>query len=415
MSTRNVKLPVLLVAALLAAACATHPPAEVELPADEPEIVYVPEYPEPEPEPPEPSFVDYWLAKLTLEEKIGQLLMPRLPFGTTALNAAARQMLDDIPVGGIILFADNVSSVAQVQALTRDLQETARLPLFISVDEEGGRVSRVGRLFGSPTAAAYDIGRRGDSEGAREAARTIGQRLALLGINMNFAPVADIWSNPANTVIGTRAFGRDAGVVGDMVEAAVWGFADEGVMSVVKHFPGHGDTYQDSHFLLAIHPHGRERFDLMEALPFARGIQAGADGVMIAHVATPAIEGSRPLLDWMAPWIESGNLPATLSDFWLQDVLRGEMGFDGLIITDALEMRALTDHFTCAQIALGAFLAGADILLMPASLDQAFQALLDGYHYGLFDERRLHESLRRILRAKEALVAHEEDEEGAPR
>jgi beta-N-acetylhexosaminidase len=288
----------------------------------------------------------------------------------------------------------------QVQTLTKELQDLSHLPLFIGIDEEGGRVSRVGRLFDSLIPPAYNIGRQGNPALAYDAARTIGSRLVLLGINMNFAPVADIWSNPANTVIGNRAFGRDLNIVGDMVEAAVKGFTAEGVLSVIKHFPGHGDTNEDSHFQLAFYYHNRERFDQMEVVPFIRGIQAGTDGVMIGHISTPAFQYSRQLKSWMAPWIESGKLPATFSDFWLQEVLRNEMGFDGLIITDSLQMKALTDHFTSAQIVVGAFLAGSDILLMPANPHTAFQALLDAYHSGLFDEERLNQSVRRILQAK---------------
>jgi len=406
----------LLLFALFLVACATvdpvddpvrvvYDPPPRDYPEEEPPVYPVPPDLPPDlpPEPPEPSFEDYWLARLTLEEKIGQLIMIRLPWQTTAVNAGVRDLIEAVPVGGVILFADNVASIRQLQTLTEDLQALVCLPMFIATDEEGGRVSRIGRLFTPPVPPAFDIGRRGDPAAAYTAAQTIGRRLATLGINMNFAPVADIWSNPANTVIGNRAFGRDLETVGDMVEASVRGFASGGVLSVVKHFPGHGDTYEDSHYQLAFHPHGRERFDEMEAVPFLRGIRAGSDGVMIGHISTPAFEENRSLLYWMAPWVESGALPATFSDFWLQDVLRGEMGFDGLIITDALDMRALSDHFTCAQIALGAFLAGADILLMPINPRQAFQALLDGYHSGLFDLHRLHQSLRRILRAKQAL------------
>ncbi|MCL1788130.1 MAG: hypothetical protein FWG38_09095, partial [Defluviitaleaceae bacterium] len=158
---------------------------------------------------------------------------------------------------------------------------------------------------------------------------------------------------------------------------------------------------------LAFHNHGMDRFWEVEALPFRAGIEAGAAAVMTGHISTPQVTGHTALLPWMAPWIESGNLPATFSDFWLQTVLRGELGFEGLIITDGLEMRALTDHFTCGQIALGAFLAGADILLIPANPAQAFDALVDGFHAGYFDMDRLDASVRRILQAKEMLHGYE--------
>jgi len=177
-------------------------------------------------------------------------------------------------------------------------------------------------------------------------------------------------------------------IVGEMVEATVRGFALEGVLSVTKHFPGHGDTKEDSHNQLAIYPHGRERFDQMEILPFIKASKAGTDAIMVGHITTPAFK-------------ESEGLPVTFSAFWLQNILREAVGFDGLIITDGLDMRALTDNYTEAQIVLGTFLAGADIMLMPVNPRVAYKALLDGYRSGLFDENRLNQSLRRIFRAKE--------------
>ncbi|MCL2386516.1 MAG: glycoside hydrolase family 3 protein [Defluviitaleaceae bacterium] len=349
---------------------------------------------------PEDEAFEYWLSQMTIEQRIGQIFMLRLPWQTTYVNTRVENLFASVPAGGAILFSDNVTSATQVRTLTADIQALSpHSPMLISIDEEGGRVSRAGRLFAEGiTPAAYDIGRRSTSE-AYDIGKTIGEELVGLGLNVNFAPVADIWSNPENAVIGNRAFGRTAEVVSPMVAATVEGLQDGGVMATLKHFPGHGDTYEDSHFQSAVHHHGWERWLEMESQPFISGINAGVGGVMIAHVATPAIGGHSPVLDWMQPWIDSGGLPATLSDFWLQEVLRGQLGFEGLIITDALDMRALTDHFTCGQIALGAFLAGADILLIPLNPQEAFDAMLDGYQTGVFDEARLNESLRRIFDA----------------
>ena len=356
-----------------------------------------------EPEPQLSPFVEYWLQNLTLEEKIAQLIMPRLPWQTTTASAGLETWLDTIPFGGFILFGDNVQSIEQVQVLTEALQTQARLPLLISTDEEGGRVSRIGRLFGGATTAAFEIGQSAGLATAYETGRQNAERLQTLGINMNFAPVADVWSNPANAVIGNRAFGHTAPEVSPNVAATVEGLQNGNVFATLKHFPGHGDTYEDSHYQLAFHNHGIERFWEVEALPFIAGIEAGVAAIMTGHISTPQINGHTALLPWMEPWIESGNLPATFSSFWLQDILRGELGFEGLIITDGLEMRALTDHFTCGQIALAAFLAGVDILLIPANPAEAFQALLDGYHNGYFDRARLNESVKRVLRLKEGL------------
>ncbi|MCL1967195.1 MAG: glycoside hydrolase family 3 protein [Fibromonadales bacterium] len=333
------------------------------------------------------SQYDYWLSQLTIEEKIGQLLMIRLPWKAKEVGPNVRELMKDVPVSGIALFSDNMESAEQIQKLIKDLQALARLPLFIAIDEEGGRVSRVGKFYGKATPPAYEIGKKGDTAVASATARVIAQRLTKLGINMNFAPIADIWSNPDNTVIGNRAFGKKPDIVGEMVEATVRGFASEGVLSVTKHFPGHGDTKEDSHNQLAIYPHERGRFDQMEALPFIKASKAGTDGIMVGHIITPAFK-------------ESDSIPVTFSIFWLQDILRREIGFDGLIITDGLDMRALTDNYATAQIVLGTFLAGADILLMPGNPRMAYQILLDGYNSGLFDENRLNQSLRRILRAK---------------
>jgi len=280
------------------------------------------------------------------------------------------------------------------------------LPLLMSVDEEGGRVSRVGHLFpDGPTPSALEIGQSGNLEWAYEVGQTLADRLIYLGFNMNFAPVADIWSNPANTVIGNRAFGHTAEEVSPFVIATVEGKQNNGVFAVLKHFPGHGDTNEDSHFELAFHNFGRERFLELESRPFIAGIEANVTGVMMAHISTPEFKHLQhpPLFDFLIPWHENGNLPATFSSYWIRDVLRGEMGFEGLVITDALDMRAISDNFDDGQTALAAFLAGVDILLMPVNVENAFNAMVEAYHNGIFTRERLNESVRRILREKEVL------------
>jgi len=338
--------------------------------------------------------------QMDTRQKIGQIIMPRLPWQTTIMNQQTMQFLQQAPFGGIILFGDNVVSIEQVQQLTADLQTQATIPLFIGIDEEGGRVSRVGYLFDTPIPSAFDIGRLGYPADVLAMSSAIGERLTQLGINTNFAPVADIWSNPANTVIGNRAFGHEASHVSPLMPSAIQGFHEQGILTTLKHFPGHGDTYEDSHFELAFTRFDLARFRNTEALPFQSGIDSGTDMVMVGHISTPYVQGHTAIFDWMQPWIDSGNLPATFSTFWLQDMLRDEMGFSGIIITDALDMRALTDHFDQAQIALGAFLAGNDILLMPARPQEAFNALLEAYYSGLITTQRLHQSLYRILTAK---------------
>ncbi len=343
----------------------------------------------------EPDIIEEILAGMTVREKIGQLIVSRIPDDY-------RRYIDDYHVGGFILFKEDVNSKEQLHGLIKDLRGAAagEIPLLLSVDEEGGRVSRLGHLYGDTIPPMLEVGQTGDTENAYNTALKISERLAEFGIDMDFAPVADIWTNPKNTVIGDRAFAEDAETAAAMVEAAVRGLRDAGILSVVKHFPGHGDTAQDSHVQIAQYQYGRERFDTAEALPFISGIKAGVDGVMVGHISTPEMRNEKPVLEWMNPWFETGSLPATFSDYWMKDVLRDEMGFEGLIITDGLEMGALTNNFTPGQIALGAFMAGADILLIPPSVPAAVEALELAYDEGIITDERLDASVRRVLRVK---------------
>jgi len=327
--------------------------------------------------------LDEIISQMTIYEKIGQLFIPRLPD-----PQRARRLIEDYHVGGFILFSEHVSSTDQVQQLITGLQDAATIPLFIAVDEEGGRVSRVGRLFPERIGTAFSIGNTGDPQAAYDAYYTIGQRLIYLGFNMNFAPVADIWTNPANRVIGDRAFAAEPELTAIMTAYAVRGLQDAGILSVIKHFPGHGDTVEDSHYNMAFYHHDRERLDNVEAIPFRSGIEAGAAGVMVGHIATPLLHPDYP------------SKPAVFSGCLMEDILRGEWGFEGLIVTDALDMRGLTNYYSYDEIVLNAFLGGADILLMPVNTEQAIAAMVAAYREGLFTEARLDESLRRIMGRK---------------
>ena len=332
------------------------------------------------------------IAQMTLYEKVGQLFIARMPNLQQAHN-----LIENHHIGGFILFSSDASSTAQVQQLISDLQKASDIPLFIAVDEEGGRVSRVGRLFPSRPGSAFSIGQTGDPANAYQAYYTIGQQLSYLGFNMNFAPVADIWTNPENTVIGDRAFGTDPLLVADMVEAAIYGLQSAGILAVIKHFPGHGDTFEDSHYNMAFYHHNRQRFDQIESIPFRRGIEAGTDGIMLGHIAAPdLIPEEVPI--------------ATFSNYMIEEVLRQSWGFNnGLIITDALDMRGLTHYFSHEEIVINAFLAGSDILLMPTDPALAMETLINAYRNGDIDpalfHRRLNESLTRILEIKNGLAA----------
>ena len=316
--------------------------------------------------------VEAALASMTLREKVGQLFAVRpeaLDFeqrsGGMKLTCSMREHLRSYPVGGIVLFATNISSQSQMTALIRDFQRSAGNSLLVAVDEEGGPVARLANssafdLPKFPSASA--IGTTGDPEQARTMGRTIGGYLKHYGFNLDLAPVADVNSNPLNPVIGRRAFSSDPDVTAGMVRAAVQGFHEAGMLCTLKHFPGHGDTLEDSHAGTATSTKTWEEMKAVELLPFEAGIAAGADVVMAAHITTPNAT-------------EDG-LPASLSYTILTERLRGELGFTGVICTDGLGMKAITDHYSPAEAAIAALDAGADLLLLPADLHEAFDGVV---------------------------------------
>lgn len=226
------------------------------------------------------------------------------------------------------------------------------------------------------TADAYDVG------------KTIGTEIAALGFNLDYAPVADVFSNPANTVIGDRAFSTDAEEAADLVANCVKGFRDAGMLCTIKHFPGHGNTATDSHYGTASTDKTLDELRMEEFIPFEAGIAAGADLVMVGHITTPNAT--------------TDGLPASLSEEMVTDVLRGELGFDGLIVTDALDMLAITDSFSPAEAAVKALEAGNDLLLRPENLTEAVQGIQQAVEDGTLTEQRIDKSVRRILNSKMA-------------
>jgi beta-N-acetylhexosaminidase len=355
-------------------------PTKTPAPTKAPEITKTPDPTEAParteaPTPPDKS------GELSLEEKVGQLFNVRL-------NEEDLDVVSRLHLGGVTLFAENVQSSSQVRKLTESLQSRAQIPLLISIDEEGGRVSRLNKLGGGYV-SAYSIGKGKDPQKAYDQSKRAGKELKSLGFNMDFAPVADIWSNPANSVIGDRAYGTTPEEVSPMVQAAVKGFADAGILSVIKHFPGHGDTAEDSHLERAVFKHDLERLESFELLPFKAGIEAGTDGVMVGHIAMPEITGSYAPADF---------LPEAMNG-----ILREKLGFKGLIITDALDMGGITEEFGSAEAALRAFEAGADILLLPSNPDAAYKAVLEACKSKESMRKRLDESVERILAAKRKL------------
>ncbi len=331
---------------------------------------------------------------MTLHEKIGQMLLLGWQ-GPDAhgVNAQAAALVDELHVGGVIVFTRNAETRDGLRASLTEMQGRAAArglpPLFVSVDQEGGRVSRLGPPHFASAPSARSLGAAGDPDRARAAARDIARELRSVGINWDFAPVLDTNNNPRNPVIGGRSYGDDPQVVAAMGIAAVRGFQEDGgILACGKHFPGHGDTEIDSHLALPRIAHGRERLEQVELVPFQAAIAAGLAAVMSAHILFPALDA---------------ELPATLSPRILTGLLRHEMDFRGLVITDCLEMRGVSEGWGSAEAAVLAVLAGADILLCCHTWEvqkSIRDALVQAARSGRIPEGRLDESLARIAAAK---------------
>ena len=323
------------------------------------------------------------LSQMTLEEKIDQLLLVR-PEG---LDPDA-----EMHVGGVVFFSKNIESPEQLKSAISALQAQAReagaVPLFIAVDEEGGRVARIANhpAFDVPRYESMaSIGASGDPSAAQDAARTIGSYLNALGFNLDFAPVADLNTNPDNPVIGDRSFGADPVLASEMVTAAVNGFHENGIMTCIKHFPGHGDTSGDTHDGYVSILKTWEELKTCELVPFLAALDT-TDLVMTAHISTPNITDD--------------GLPVSLSYEMITGRLRGELGYDGVVITDGLEMGAITEAFSSEEAAVAAILAGNDLILLPEDPLAARAGLMAAVSSGVLSEVRIDESVFRILRLK---------------
>lgn len=322
------------------------------------------------------------------EAVLGRLM---LAFEGLEVPPHAVERLRAQPAAGITLFRYfNVASAAQVRQLTGDLQRAAAAggrpgPLLIAADQEGGQLIGLG-ADSTPFPGNMALGAAGDGELARRVGRAIGLEALAMGVNVVHAPSADLASNPANPGLGIRSFGSDPEAVANMAAAFVSGVRDSGAAATVKHFPGLGDVELDSHLGLAAIEHDRERLESEALLPFAAAIDAGADLVMSAHVAVPALTGDR-------------TLPATLSSVVMEDLVRGELAFEGLTITDALDMSALPQGPEQAVDAIAAIRAGVDLLLLAPKEDQRLRieaALAHAARRGLFDEAAMTRSLARL-------------------
>ena len=332
-------------------------------------------------------WVEEQLKNMSLDEKIGQMLI--VADSTLTADEKLLENLKQVKPGGFILFSDNFESYKQTIKLIEDISSTNEIPLFISIDQEGGRVQRLKELndaLVTEIPAMYQLGLTEDQDLAYEVGKVVGEELRTLNINMDFAPVLDIYSNPQNSIIGDRAFGTTAKLVTDMALSFSRGLESTGVIAVYKHFPGHGDTTEDSHKTLPIINKSKDELLDLELIPFINAIENGADVIMVGHLAVPQITGN--------------NTPASLSKKIINDLLREELGFNGLVITDALNMDALTEEYTEEEIYINAINAGVDILLMPDFDFDTIKMISDAVTEGIIMEEEIEDSAEKILALK---------------
>lgn len=352
------------------------------------------------------AYCSYALSGMTLREKVGQMFIIRpdqlvtsIPPASThtskgskvkSMSSEMLEVLKDYPAGGFIIFDKNIESRTQIMKFTAQMREVSKYLPFVAIDEEGGKVTR---LAGSTDKGIYvktyrsmgAIGKTGDPANALEAGQTIGKYLKEYGFNLDFAPVADINTNPRNVIIGDRAFGSDPDLAAKMVCAFIDGLHESSVLSSVKHFPGHGDTTADTHYGMVAVKKTWEQLKEAELIPFSASFGT-TDFVMIAHINLPNAT--------------SDGRPASLSKELITDKLRGELGYKGLVTTDSLAMEAITDQYSQEESAVLAVEAGVDVLLMPFDYTTSFDAIVAAVESGRIPESRIDDSVLRILRAK---------------
>ncbi|MCH8291265.1 beta-N-acetylhexosaminidase [Candidatus Poribacteria bacterium] len=339
--------------------------------------------------------IDKLIDQMTIEEKVGQLMI--VGFEGKKVNKTIRTHIDQRFVGGVALFGRNIQSPQQVARLTNELQRLAgetkhQIPLLIGIDQEGGAVTRL-KKGATILPGNMALGAIGSSELAERAGEITAIELAAVGVNLNFAPVMDVNNNPNNPVINRRSFGESPELVSRLGTAYIRGLQRHGVLATAKHFPGHGDTIVDSHTDLSIMKHNVKRIHAIELKPFRAAIDAGVAAIMTAHILYTSLDA---------------NLPATLSPAILTGLLRQELRFDGLIITDDMEMKAITDCYRAGEAAVMAIEAGADIILAlweSAEQLEIYNALLKAVKRGRISTIRLNQSVRRILKSKQACGA----------
>ena len=330
--------------------------------------------------------IDDKINSMTLDEKIGQMIITG--FNGSEYNDDMDRLINEYKVGGVILFARNIEDSNQMIDLTRALQENNNnLPLFISIDEEGGRVSRLPDDV-EKFPSAFTIGLINNQQTAYENGKEIGYTLKRLGINLDYAPVLDIYSNENNTVIGDRAFSKEESIVSTMGIATMEGIEDADIIPVVKHFPGHGDTEVDSHYGLPIVYKTLEELRNFEFIPFVKAIESGCDVIMVSHIILNEVDSINP---------------ASLSKIVISDLLRKDMGFDKVVITDDMSMGAITSIMSIEEACIKSIEAGCDILLLGNAyeeIEQVINSIKLNLYNGEISEEQINKSVKRILELK---------------
>lgn len=326
--------------------------------------------------------VEYTMSNMTLEEKIGQMLV--VYYTNDTVDENLQNIIKTNNIGGFILTSDNITTYEKTKQFVEDLQKISTIPMIISIDQEGGNVQRLKNLQDvsvSDFPYMYDLGKTKNENLSYEIAKTMAEELKTIGVNVDYAPVLDIYSNPNNTVIGKRSFGEDANLVSKMALSFANGLKDNNIIPVYKHFPGHGDTDVDSHIDLPIINKTYEELKQNELIPFQNAIDNGAQIIMIGHIALPNITND--------------NTPASLSKKIITDILKNDMNYNGLVITDALNMGALKNTYSDEEIYTMAINAGVDLLLMPNGSKKAIEYIKNN-----IDENRIDESVKKILTFK---------------
>ena len=336
--------------------------------------------------------VESCISEMSLEDRVAGLFIVT-PEALTGVDKAVKagdgtkEALEKYPVGGLIYFKQNIQSKDQITEMLANTTAMSKYPIFLAVDEEGDSVARVADALGlDKIASAASLGETENPDNAYEAYKQVGTYLMEYGFNLNFAPVADVLTNSDNDAIGKRSFGSDADIVSSMVASSVKGLEETGVTACIKHFPGQGDADGDTHDGLATTERTIEQLRETELKPFAAGIEAGTQMIMVGHIAVPSVTGD--------------NTPASLSKDVVTDILREEMGYNGVVITDALNMSAISEYYDSAQAAVMALKAGADMVLMPEDFEAAYEGVLAAVKDGTINEARINDSLARVYKIK---------------